>query len=82
MRQEVHDQVAKFPDCPGIYIFVDERGTIRDGDDQLCLFGLSMHAAGALPHATIAATVIAPERFLTGVRSHVHSQRARLRERS
>jgi phosphoglucosamine mutase len=39
-------------------IFVDEQGTIRDGDDQLCLFGLAMHRAGQLPHATVAATVM------------------------
>jgi phosphoglucosamine mutase len=39
-------------------IFVDETGTIRDGDDQLCLFAQHMHRNGQLPHATIAATVM------------------------
>lgn len=39
-------------------IFVDETGTVRDGDDQLCLFGLQMHAQGDLPNATVVATVM------------------------
>jgi len=39
-------------------IFVDETGTVRDGDDQLCLFGLGMHAAGELRGATVVATVM------------------------
>ena len=39
-------------------IFVDETGTVRDGDDQLCLFGMHMHQNGDLPHATVAATVM------------------------
>ncbi|MGE3175692.1 MAG: phosphoglucosamine mutase [Planctomycetota bacterium] len=39
-------------------IFVDELGTIRDGDDQLCLFGLEMQRQGRLPDATVVATVM------------------------
>ena len=39
-------------------ILVDERGTVRDGDDQLCLFGIAMHEAGELPHDTVATTVM------------------------
>ncbi|HLQ38981.1 MAG TPA: phosphoglucosamine mutase, partial [Planctomycetota bacterium] len=39
-------------------IFVDELGTVRDGDDQLCLFGLHLHRLGRLPHATVVATVM------------------------
>lgn len=39
-------------------IFVDQRGTIRDGDDQLCLFGLQLAAQGRLPHRTVVATVM------------------------
>lgn len=39
-------------------IFVDERGDVRDGDDVLALFGRRLHAAGALPGARVAATVM------------------------
>src|SRR5262249_21749625 len=39
-------------------IFVDETGTVRDGDDQLCLFGLDLHRRGALTGATVVATVM------------------------
>jgi phosphoglucosamine mutase len=39
-------------------IFVDEAGTVRDGDDVLALFGRSLHRAGRLPHQTVAATVM------------------------
>lgn len=39
-------------------IFVDEQGNVRDGDDQLCLFGLQLDAAGLLPHHTVVATVM------------------------
>lgn len=39
-------------------IFVDERGGIRDGDDQLCLFGLQLAARQRLPQNTIVATVM------------------------
>jgi phosphoglucosamine mutase len=39
-------------------IFVDETGVVRDGDDQLCLFGLHLHAQRRLPHATVVATVM------------------------
>jgi phosphoglucosamine mutase len=35
-------------------IFVDERGTVRDGDDVLCLFGRDLHARGALPGGLVA----------------------------
>jgi len=39
-------------------LFVDENGTVRDGDDILALFGRSLHARGALPHDTVVATVM------------------------
>ncbi|HZT54966.1 MAG TPA: phosphoglucosamine mutase, partial [Burkholderiaceae bacterium] len=39
-------------------IFVDETGVVRDGDDQLCLFGLHLHAQRRLPRATVVATVM------------------------
>jgi len=39
-------------------IFVDETGTVRDGDDVLSLFGRTMHARGDLPRATVVATVM------------------------
>jgi phosphoglucosamine mutase len=39
-------------------IFVDERGTVRDGDDVMTLFGRRLHADGALPGARIIATVM------------------------
>lgn len=57
-------------------IFVDETGTVRDGDDQLCLFGLAMHRAGKLPNATVVATVMSNlglHRALSdaGIRVHV-----------
>ncbi len=39
-------------------MFVDERGGVRDGDEVLALFGRRLHAAGALPGARIAATVM------------------------
>lgn len=57
-------------------VFVDETGTVRDGDDVLALFGRTLHAAGALPHATVVATVMSNlglHRALrdVGVRVHV-----------
>ncbi len=57
-------------------IFVDETGTVRDGDDLLCLFGLRMHAAGELTDATVVATVMSNlglHRALrdAGIRVHV-----------
>jgi len=39
-------------------IFVDELGTVRDGDDVMCLFGLELQRSGQLPGSTIAATVM------------------------
>ncbi|MCA8963890.1 MAG: phosphoglucosamine mutase [Planctomycetes bacterium] len=39
-------------------IFVDEQGTVRDGDDVMCLFGLDLHRRGALPGNTVVATVM------------------------
>jgi phosphoglucosamine mutase len=39
-------------------IFVDERGTVRDGDDVLVLFGRQLHAAGRLPGGRVVATVM------------------------
>lgn len=39
-------------------IFVDETGTVRDGDDQLCLFGLHLHRRGDLVGNTVVATVM------------------------
>lgn len=39
-------------------MFVDETGTVRDGDEQLCLFGLSMHRRGDLAKDTVVATVM------------------------
>ncbi|HEX5051336.1 MAG TPA: phosphoglucosamine mutase [Planctomycetota bacterium] len=39
-------------------IFVDELGTVRDGDDVLSLFGRALHAEGRLPGDTIVATVM------------------------
>lgn len=39
-------------------IFVDERGTVRDGDDQLCLFGLELQRRGQLPGNAVVATVM------------------------
>ena len=39
-------------------IFVDEQGTIRDGDDVLSLFGRLLHAEGALPGDVVVATVM------------------------
>lgn len=39
-------------------IFVDDAGTVRDGDDVLALFGRLLHQTGRLPHHTVAATVM------------------------
>ncbi|GDY02551.1 phosphoglucosamine mutase [Planctomycetota bacterium] len=39
-------------------IFVDETGTIRDGDDQLYLFGKQLHLQGDLAGDTVVATVM------------------------
>jgi phosphoglucosamine mutase len=39
-------------------IFVDELGTIRDGDDQLYLFGTDLRRRQALPGDTVVATVM------------------------
>ena len=39
-------------------IFVDENGNVQDGDAVLTFFGRRLHAAGLLPQATIAATVM------------------------
>lgn len=39
-------------------IFVDELGTVRDGDDVLSLFGRRLHANGQLPGGRIVATVM------------------------
>ena len=39
-------------------IFVDDAGTVRDGDDVLAVLGLHLHAAGRLPHGTVVATVM------------------------
>lgn len=39
-------------------IFVDELGTVRDGDDVLSLFGRDLHRRGALPGAVVVATVM------------------------
>lgn len=39
-------------------IFVDETGRVHDGDAVMTFFGARMHAAGALPDATVAATVM------------------------
>lgn len=39
-------------------IFVDELGTVRDGDDVLALFGRQLHRAGRLPGARVVATVM------------------------
>jgi phosphoglucosamine mutase len=39
-------------------IFADERGTVRDGDDVMVLFGRQMHAAGRLPGDRVVATVM------------------------
>ncbi len=39
-------------------IFVDEQGTVRDGDDVMCLFGLDLHRRGVLPGNTVVATVM------------------------
>jgi phosphoglucosamine mutase len=39
-------------------IFVDERGTVRDGDDVLVLFGRQLHAAGRLPGGRVVANVM------------------------
>ncbi|MCK5944752.1 MAG: phosphoglucosamine mutase [Planctomycetes bacterium] len=39
-------------------IFVDETGAVHDGDAVMTFFGARMHAAGALPGATVAATVM------------------------
>jgi phosphoglucosamine mutase len=57
-------------------IFVDDRGTVRDGDDVLCAFARALHAAGRLPGDQIAATVMSNlglHRFLRsiGVKLHV-----------
>ncbi|MCR9245746.1 MAG: phosphoglucosamine mutase [bacterium] len=39
-------------------IFVDEQGTVRDGDDVMCLFGLALKQAGRLPGDVVTATVM------------------------
>lgn len=39
-------------------IFVDEKGTVRDGDDVLCLFGLALQRQGALANHCVVATVM------------------------
>ena len=39
-------------------IFVDDQGTVRDGDDVLSLFGRELHTAGQLPGACVVATVM------------------------
>jgi phosphoglucosamine mutase len=39
-------------------IFVDEQGTVRDGDDVLSLFGRTLRAAGTLPGNLVIATVM------------------------
>jgi phosphoglucosamine mutase len=39
-------------------MFADETGTVRDGDEQLCLFGLELHRRGELTHDTVVATVM------------------------
>jgi phosphoglucosamine mutase len=39
-------------------IFVDDQGSIRDGDDVLALFGTALHRAGRLPRGMLAATVM------------------------
>lgn len=39
-------------------IFVDERGTVRDGDDVMVLFGRLLHAQGRLPGGRVVATVM------------------------
>ncbi|MBK8100265.1 MAG: phosphoglucosamine mutase [Planctomycetes bacterium] len=39
-------------------IFVDETGVVRDGDDQLCLFGLELQRRGDLRGDTVVATVM------------------------
>ncbi len=39
-------------------IFVDELGTVRDGDDVMTLFGRQLHAEGRLPGGRLVATVM------------------------
>jgi len=39
-------------------MFVDETGTVRDGDDQLAAFGPWLLGRGDLPHRTVVATVM------------------------
>jgi phosphoglucosamine mutase len=39
-------------------IFVDEQGTVRDGDDVMSLFGLDLHENNQLPGNAIVATVM------------------------
>jgi phosphoglucosamine mutase len=39
-------------------IFVDQNGTVRDGDDQLCAFALWLDSRGELPHRTVVTTVM------------------------
>ncbi|HEX6811922.1 MAG TPA: phosphoglucosamine mutase [Planctomycetota bacterium] len=39
-------------------IFVDERGTVRDGDDVLSAFARAMHGSGRLPGNQVTATVM------------------------
>lgn len=39
-------------------IFVDERGTVRDGDDVLALFGRQLQRDGRLPGSRVVATVM------------------------
>ncbi len=56
-------------------IFVDETGVVRDGDDQLCLFGLAMQEQGRLTKSTVVATVMSNlglHRALENAGIHVH----------
>ncbi|MEY4673750.1 MAG: phosphoglucosamine mutase [Planctomycetota bacterium] len=39
-------------------MFVDETGTVRDGDEQLCLFGTRLHRQHSLAKGTVVATVM------------------------
>ena len=39
-------------------IFIDEQGTVRDGDDVLTLFGRLLHSQQALPGGLVVATVM------------------------
>lgn len=57
-------------------IFVDEHGTVRDGDDVLCLFGLELQRAGQLAGQTVVATVMSNlglQRALAGAGVQLHT---------